>query len=237
MKIGIPRGLLFFRYYPLWRTFLEELGAEVVLSHETSKRILNKGLKEATDEVCLPVKVFHGHVEDLIGKVDYLFIPRIISVESKRYTRYTCPKFMGLPDMIKGTFENLPTILEPDVNLMEEPIERSYYKLGKQLTRDKKRIKQAYIRAKEKQDLYDKLLLEGKEPAEAIKIIYGRESDEGDSFENNKELSIVIVGHPYILFDYRCSFLLFSYCHGRWNYILDKFWMWARFCSKRNTFA
>jgi len=205
MKIGIPRGLLFYRYYSLWKTFLEELGAEVVVSHETSKRIVNKGLKNASDEVCLPVKVFHGHVENLVGKVDYLFIPRIISVEPKRYTRFTCPKFMGLPDMIKGTFENLPPILEPDVNLMEEPIESSYYKLGKKLTHDRKKIKQAYIRAKEKQDLYDKLLLEGKEPPEAINIIYGKRSDEDDSVENNKGLLIVVVGHPYILFDYYVS--------------------------------
>jgi len=205
MKIGIPRGLLFYRYYPFWKTFLEELGAEVVLSHETSKRILNKGLKEATDEVCLPVKIFHGHVEDLIGRVDYLFIPRIISVDPKRYTRYTCPKFMGLPDMIKGTFEKLPPVLEPDVNLIEEPIEASYHKLGKKLERDKKKIKQAYIRAKEIQDLYDKLILEGKEPSKAINIIYGEGSDEGDFVKKNKDLSIVVVGHPYILFDYYVS--------------------------------
>lgn len=205
MKIGIPRGLLFYRYYPLWKTFLEELGAEVVLSHETSKRILNMGLKKAADEICLPVKVFHGHVEDLIGRVDYLFIPRIISVEPKRYTRYTCPKFMGLPDMIKGTFENLPPILEPDVNLMEESIDTSYYELGRKLTHNKKKIKQAYIKAREIQDLYDRLVLEGKEPSKAINIIYEEGSDESDVVEKNKDLSIVVVGHPYILFDYYIS--------------------------------
>lgn len=205
MKIGIPRGLLFYRYYPFWKTFLEELGAEVVLSHKTSKRILNMGLKEAADEVCLPVKVFHGHVKDLIGRVDYLFIPRIISVEPKRYVRYTCPKFMGLPDMIKGTFENLPPILEPDVNLMEEPIEASYYKLGKKITRDKKKIKQAYIKGKEIQDLYDKLILEGKEPSKAINMIYEEGAHESNVVEKKGGLLIVVVGHPYILFDYYIS--------------------------------
>jgi len=205
MKIGIPRGLLFYRYYPFWNTFLGELGAEVILSHETSKPILNMGLKRAADEICLRVKVFHGHVEDLIGKVDYLFIPRIISVEPKRYIRYTCPKFMGLPDMIKGTFENLPPILEPDINLMEESMETSYQKLGRKLTYDKKRIKQAYTKAREMQDLYDKLILKGKEPSEAINIMYGMKSDEGAPVQDDKKLSIVVVGHPYILFDHYIS--------------------------------
>ncbi len=42
MKVGIPRGLLFYRFYALWKTFLEELGAEVVISPPTAKALSKK---------------------------------------------------------------------------------------------------------------------------------------------------------------------------------------------------
>ena len=72
--MGIPRALLYYEYYPLWKTF-EELGAEVVLSAKTNKKIIESGLTYCVNEACLPVKIFHGAVSDLIGKVDCVFCP------------------------------------------------------------------------------------------------------------------------------------------------------------------
>ncbi len=34
-RVGIPRALLYHQYYPMWRTFFEHLGAEVVVSKPT----------------------------------------------------------------------------------------------------------------------------------------------------------------------------------------------------------
>ncbi len=28
IKVGIPRALLYYQYYPMWKTFFEELGAK-----------------------------------------------------------------------------------------------------------------------------------------------------------------------------------------------------------------
>ncbi|MGC8777608.1 MAG: acyl-CoA dehydratase activase-related protein, partial [Candidatus Caldatribacteriaceae bacterium] len=44
IKVGIPRGLLFYRFYSLWKTFLEELGLEVVISPPTNKLVVQRGL-------------------------------------------------------------------------------------------------------------------------------------------------------------------------------------------------
>ncbi|MHA1131865.1 MAG: acyl-CoA dehydratase activase-related protein, partial [Candidatus Helarchaeota archaeon] len=30
-KIGIPRSLLYYKYFPLWKTFFEELGYEIII--------------------------------------------------------------------------------------------------------------------------------------------------------------------------------------------------------------
>jgi predicted nucleotide-binding protein (sugar kinase/HSP70/actin superfamily) len=73
VKVGIPRALLYYYYYPLWKTFFEGLGAQVILSSPSTKGILTDGLRFAVDEICLPVKLAFGHVLDLIGKVDYIF--------------------------------------------------------------------------------------------------------------------------------------------------------------------
>ncbi|MDP9749736.1 MULTISPECIES: acyl-CoA dehydratase activase-related protein [Thermoanaerobacter] len=105
MKIGIPKALMYYFYYPFWKTLFESLGFEVVTSDDTSKSILDIGVKEAVAEICVPMKVYTGHVLNLLDKnVDYIYIPRFVSL---RKGIFMCPKFMGLPDMIKGLFDGI----------------------------------------------------------------------------------------------------------------------------------
>lgn len=46
--------------------------------------------------------------------MDALFVPRIVSLERKRYI---CPKFLGLPDMVKNNFGSSIPVISPTVNL------------------------------------------------------------------------------------------------------------------------
>lgn len=43
MKIGIPKGLLYYRYETLWKTFFSELGIDYIVSPDTNKEIMNSG--------------------------------------------------------------------------------------------------------------------------------------------------------------------------------------------------
>ncbi|MBM4422208.1 MAG: hypothetical protein FJ030_02310 [Chloroflexi bacterium] len=45
LRIGIPRALHFYQHYPLWRTFFEELGAEVLVPPFTHRDIVAAGAK------------------------------------------------------------------------------------------------------------------------------------------------------------------------------------------------
>ena len=65
MVIGIPRALMYHYYYPAWQAFFRELGQVVLLSPETNKEILDQGVKAAVDDICLPFKVYYGHVLSL----------------------------------------------------------------------------------------------------------------------------------------------------------------------------
>ncbi len=99
IRIGIPRALLYYQYYPMWKTFFEELGAEVVVSPPTTQAMLSEGSSRVVAETCLPTKVFLGHVLSLVKECDYIFISAIRSVKSKVYN---CSKLLGLPDMTKA---------------------------------------------------------------------------------------------------------------------------------------
>ncbi|WP_425061410.1 hypothetical protein SCACP_27400 [Sporomusa carbonis] len=120
VRIGLPRGLLYYQYGLVWENFLRELGAEVVVAGDTTKATLDHG--SVLDEVCLPVKVYFGHVYELYKKVDYLFSPRVISVAAGQYT---CPKIIGMPDMLRSNIDNLPPVINVNVNLRQN--NRSLY--------------------------------------------------------------------------------------------------------------
>ena len=90
MKVGIPRALGYYNYYPFWHGFFEALGIEVILSSPTTKQILSKGSALVVSETCVPVKVFVGHILDLLEKgVDKIYVPSIQSIDKKIYLCYT----------------------------------------------------------------------------------------------------------------------------------------------------
>lgn len=197
MKIGIPRSLLYYYYYPLWRVFFEELGAEVVLSSNSAKGLLAEGLKNAVDEVCLPVKMFYGHVLDLAGKADMIFLPRIVSVEKREYI---CPKFLGLPDMVR-CLKDLPPLIEADINLYKNNKDFFYAvkNIGNIFTKNNFVIWRACLKALKVQKKYFRLMQMGLMPSEALAIIEGRVEDK--VLPGGEELNIALIGHPYNIYD------------------------------------
>jgi len=120
LVVGIPRALFYYRYYPIWERFFKELGATVLCSPPTSRAIVDMGARECIAEACIPIKLYHGHVAALLDKVDVLFIPRLVSVRPKAVF---CPKFLGLPDMVKHSFKHLPRVIDVRVDLRRGPVE------------------------------------------------------------------------------------------------------------------
>jgi len=73
MKIGIPKALLYYYYFPLWKVFFEKLGHQVIVSDATSKEIVDRGVKVSVPELCVPIKIHNGHMLDLVDKgADYI---------------------------------------------------------------------------------------------------------------------------------------------------------------------
>ncbi len=199
-RVGIPRALLYYKYYRFWKTFLEGLGYEVVASGRTNQKILRNGIKHTVDESCLPVKVFCGHVLDLIERgVDYLFIPRIESVEKGNFV---CTKFLGLPDIVRNslplTSGMSKAILSPNIDFNRRSLYRSMFSAGWGLIKNPIRIHIAYRRAKKKQrDFEEGLRLTGS-PRRVIELI---ETGRNKKAESKGDLNIALMGHPYNVYD------------------------------------
>ncbi len=198
MKVGIPRALFYYNFFPLWKTFYEELGCEIILSPKTNKEILDLGIKACVDEACLPIKVFHGHVESIKDKVDFLFIPRNTSLS---YSEFTCPKICGLPEMIIHSIKDLPKVVTPDFNLYHRRIDldRTIQDMSEPLGIDLSRAKNAYRKALREQEIYRQHLLEGFLPEEAL--FNHRMNSGGNGSHRMNRGNILVLSHPYNLYD------------------------------------
>ncbi|WP_432407645.1 acyl-CoA dehydratase activase-related protein [Wukongibacter sp. M2B1] len=195
VKVGIPRALLFYEYYSLWIGFFEELGAEVIISSKTNKEIVDKGVKNTVDEACLPVKVFHGHVIDLKDRVDYVFVPRIISVSKNEYI---CPKFCGLPEMVKHSIDGLPEFIDTSIDFRksDKNLNKTVMEIGRYITKDTKKIGRAFEHAMERYRQYKVNLKMGLLPIDILKeksLV-----KVSDSISREK---VLLLGHPYNIYD------------------------------------
>jgi predicted nucleotide-binding protein (sugar kinase/HSP70/actin superfamily) len=202
-KVGIPRTLAYFIYFPLWKTFFEELGMEVIVSPPTTRAILDRGVEEAVNDACIPIKLYHGHVAYLRDKADYIFTPRLVSVRKHGDfgTETFCPKFLGLPDMVRLAVEDLPAMIDARVDLKKGRHELTNVarEIGLQLGKSLEEIKRAQRKALSVHNQYKKLLGQQILPVRAMEILFGEK--EKDDLIENPELAIAVVGYPYAIYD------------------------------------
>lgn len=184
MKIGIPKAFQYFTYHYLWETFFKELGCEIVVSHDTTKETLKNGINYSIDESCLSSKIYIGHVYSLIGKCDYILVPRIGSFGVKENV---CTKFQSAYDVVNNIFRDTDIkILDYNVDVNKKATEfKAFYNMGKKLNKKKIDILRAYYMAKQADKVYTKL--EYEKQMELLK-------------ETNK-LKILIVSHAYNIYD------------------------------------
>ena len=180
-KIGIPKGLLYYRYQILWKAFFYCLYVPYITSEESNLEILKKGQAKSVDEACLALKIYLGHIESLKDKCDSILIPRIYSLE-KGYQ--ACTNFNCLYDLVKNIYPNL-NIINYNIDVSHHESEKKgFFKIGKELGFNLITINHAYKLAKEvEKNYHDKLVAQGQK-----------------KLKSNK-LKILLVGHHYNLED------------------------------------
>lgn len=181
--IGIPRALLYHRYAVLWQTFFRELGVKTILSGPTSRKALEEGSNLAVDETCLSAKIFFGHVKALVGRCDYILIPRINTFGRRREM---CVRFQSLYDQARNAFrETGQKFLTYNVD-MESGISEAdaFLEMGQSLGFARREAKKAYAAAKKAEQRHWKEQLRKQE--QRLKA---------------KGIKVLLAGHSYVLAD------------------------------------
>lgn len=181
IKIGIPRAFLYYRHYILWKSFFEGIGCNIILSSPTNKEIVDSGKYLSVDESCLPSKIYLGHIKYLSDKCDYILVPRICNYgRGKR----VCMKFYGMYDIVHNLFPD-NEILSYNIDYLKGNFEFfGFIKMGFKLNRNIFKVIFSYFNAKRKEREY----------------IISLKNKEINTLKSNK-LKILIVSHPYIVYD------------------------------------
>ena len=141
MKIGIPRALLYYFHEDLWLNFFKNLNIQTIVSPETNKQIIKKGISNSIDEACFSSKIFMGHVEYLLDQCDMIFVPRIENVGIRE--EY-CTRIFGLYDLVKNTFPHAK-LLHANINYLyrkKEPA--AFLQIGAALNKSEEESQAAY---------------------------------------------------------------------------------------------
>jgi len=202
MKIGIPKALLYYYYIPFWQTFFAELNMEVVISDETNKSIINQGIKESVSEICVPIKIFVGHTLALLQKgIDYIFVPRMVSVSENEYF---CPKFMGLPDMIKHSVAGMEEkMLTCHISSTNDDISdyRNYLSLAEPLGVTEEQIINAAKKAGEDWQVFRMYNKMGNTIPEALELTSNYQVNKRMINNQPAAIKIGLLGYVYNVYD------------------------------------
>lgn len=179
MRVGIPNSFCYTGMEKFLANFVSRISDKfhVVFSGFTTDEIVELGIQNSIEELCMPAKIFIGHVEYLVKhkNVDAILLPRLTSL---RHRTYSCPKIIGVPDLIKAHYTHI-RIVSPELNLRKG---RSYkkdflFEFGKYFTDDKRELRKIV------EDFIDNHFFEYLLP----------------NIENKK--NILVLGHSYIIFD------------------------------------
>ena len=208
--IGIPRAMSYYNYFPFWYGFFNDLGFEIILSNPTTKKTISDGASLVVTETCLPIKVYVGHVLNLIEKgVKNIFVPSIQSIAPKIYN---CSKIRGLPDLIRN-------VVKGDFNLIEATLDKSeknnnsiafFTEIAEQFDiKDQNLIKKAQTAGFVVQNNFNVMVQNGLEFDEALKF-----AKEGKVMippkKEEKPISVALIGHGYNIYDKRTCMDIFK---------------------------
>lgn len=193
-RIGIPKALMYYRYFPLWEVFFQELGWRVVVSGGLGRRSELHYLEDS----CLPMKLLLTHSMDLKDRADHLFIPRLVSLHR---SYIMCPKFRGAPDIVRLAMGERVSILDQiiDLRVREYSMLSSFLKIGKRLGVNEKEGKKAFQKAEAfwarfQQEWENRI---NRLPSEQV---FDHAPPEPD-VSQERPFRVAFVGHPYNLFD------------------------------------
>lgn len=203
-KIGIPKALSYYNNYPFYYGFFTSLGYDVVTSDKTTTKLINDGAKYVVSDTCLPIKVYVGHIINLLDKgIDTIFVP---SLQSTSYKINNCSKIRGLPEIIRNVINKPFKMIEPTLDKTEGINLKIFcFETAKQLGIENEiAINNAIKKGWEMYNNFSDMTKQGIPHNKAIQFAIENKIEK-KHFDVVKPLSVVIMAHGYNLFDERIS--------------------------------
>jgi predicted CoA-substrate-specific enzyme activase len=125
-RVGLPMALSLYEQLPFWEAFYAALHFQVVLSDESSRELYFSGQSTiASDTVCYPAKLMHGHIASLLKKnVDFIFYPAesYNFDEKKGNNHFNCPVVAYYSELLNGNVPELKAkpLLNPYLDISQE---------------------------------------------------------------------------------------------------------------------
>lgn len=210
MQVGIPRALSYYDFFPFWYGFFSDLGIEIVLSDATTKKTMTSGSSLVVPETCLPVKVYAGHILNLLDKgTDKILVPSIQSIAPKIYN---CSKIRGLPDLIRNVVKKPFTMIEATFDKSEKNC--GLYDFLKEIASqfgitDFSRIKKASKNAWKVYNNFHVMTRSGIPYKTALRNALENKVVINDN-QKSYPINIALIAHGYNLYDERVSMKIFD---------------------------
>ena len=210
MTIGIPRGMSFYNDYPFYYGFFTDLGIKIELSDITTKQTMSAGSSLVVTETCLPIKIYIGHVLNLLDKgIDKILVPSIQSIAPKIYN---CSKIRGLPDLVRNVVKRDFTMIEATLDKSEK--NQGLYEFLSEMVApfgitDMAKIKKASKAGWRTYNNFHVMSKSGMSYQKAMNYAL-----QGKVFIENQTkeypISIALISHGYNIFDERASMKIFD---------------------------
>ena len=112
--VGIPMALNMFELLPFWHTLLTDLGFNVIVSSDSTRKTFIRGQHTIpSDTICYPAKLLHGHMEELMElEPDIIFYPCMsYNVdEGNGDNHYNCPVVAYYPEVANVNIKALHNV-------------------------------------------------------------------------------------------------------------------------------
>ncbi|MBM4388571.1 MAG: hypothetical protein FJ088_12575, partial [Deltaproteobacteria bacterium] len=197
LTVGIPDTLIHKFYLPFYRAFFGRLGVRIKVSKNTDKDMIREGLELSAADFCFPVKLAHAHVLDLVNdpEVSRVFLPFMINAGNSRHVtrRFFCPYIVSHASVIRSAFEakglDASRILSPVIDFRwdDKKLKRKFAEEMKDFGGANEILEAFDAGKKEMEDFRIRC------EAEGAKILL--------NLEKKNETGVVILGHPYNIYD------------------------------------
>ncbi len=201
VRVGIPQAMFYYDRFPFWRSYLEEIGFQVVLSGPTDQQLARRGAELATAEPCFPVQIAHGHVQALMQKhpdrdpVDFILLPNVMDMEAPNspVASFLCPWNQTLPFVMRAA----PEFAQHEALFLSPTL---YFRLGRRHVKHQlgRYFERLGIRRRESDRAADAAYTAQFRYEETL-LAEGRKA--WTALEESGEPAVLLVGRPYNLYD------------------------------------